>query len=87
MAVNTQWRAGMSLVGLDYNVLFKMADQMEIDLSPCVLRKIRKLENHVLKNQGKDDDNGGGQGADKSQQRLEGRDPASEKSPVHIPES
>lgn len=47
---------GMSLVGLDYNVLFAMADRMEIDLSPCMFRKIQALEAATLKEIGKNHD-------------------------------
>lgn len=47
-SVRTQWRVGMGLVGLDYNVLFTMADRMEIDLSPCMLKKIQALEFYTL---------------------------------------
>ena len=73
LAVNTQWRVGMSLVGLDYNVLFKMADRLEIDLSPCVMKKIRRLEIHTIANQGKSDAERDGQGSDKTQKRFKGR--------------
>ena len=52
-AVRTQWRVGMSLVGLDYNVLFAMADRMEIDLSPCMFKKIQALEAATLEEIGK----------------------------------
>ena len=55
VAVNTQWRGGgMSLLGLDYIAVAQEADWLEIDRSPCLMKKIRKLENHVLKSQRKD---------------------------------
>lgn len=49
VAVSTQWRVGMALVGLDYNAVFLMAENMQIDLSPCMWNKIRAMEAHVLK--------------------------------------
>ena len=55
-SVKTQWRVGMSLVGLDYNVLFAMADLLSIDLSPCMLKKIQALEAATLTGVRKDHD-------------------------------
>jgi len=50
--VNTQWRAGgMGLIGLDYREVRERARELDIDLSPCVWRKIKMLENKVLEKQ------------------------------------
>ena len=55
LAANTQWRSGFSLIGLDYNVLFRLAEMMEIELSVCTFRKIQCLEQHVIDKQRKAD--------------------------------
>ena len=47
-AVQTQWRVGMGPMGLDYNALIKIADLMEIDLTPRMMGKIRALERYFL---------------------------------------
>lgn len=48
-AVYTQWRsAGLGLVGLDYAEVRRWAQEMEIDLSPCVWIKIQALERWEL---------------------------------------
>jgi len=49
MAVSTQWRVGMSVMGLDYNTVIVIAKDMEIDLSPCMWNKLRTLESVTLK--------------------------------------
>lgn len=49
LAVKTQWRGGgMGLIGLDYNVVYKEAARLEIELTPCIMKKIQALEKHVL---------------------------------------
>lgn len=49
MATRTQWRgAGLGVIGLDYHVLYKEADRLGIDLSPCLMSKIRCAENMEL---------------------------------------
>lgn len=49
-ACSTQWRVGMGgLVGLDYNVLFKMADFLEITIDDEMMKKITALEYNCLK--------------------------------------
>lgn len=47
--VNTQWRAGgMGIVGLDYPAVYLVAGQLGIEMSTCLMGKIRALENAVL---------------------------------------
>lgn len=49
LAVKTQWRAGgMGIVGLDYPAVWAVADRMQIEVSNCVMSKIRALEDFVL---------------------------------------
>jgi len=49
LSVNTQWRAGgMGIVGLDYPAVWAMAERLEIEVSNCVMGKIRALEHYVL---------------------------------------
>lgn len=38
----------MGLIGLDYNVIHKEAARLEIELTPCIMKKIQALEKHVL---------------------------------------
>lgn len=47
----TQWRVGMSLMGLDYNALFRVAEVYGIAVTPLVLEVIQALEADVLKEQ------------------------------------
>ena len=48
-AVRTQWRAGsMGVIGLDYRVLYLEAERLEINLSNCMMKKIKVLEKSVL---------------------------------------
>lgn len=50
--VNTQWRAGgMGIVGLDYREVRERAEELDIDMSECVWRKIKILENKILEKQ------------------------------------
>ena len=50
--VCTQWRgAGMGVIGLDYGEVRARAKDLDIDLSGCAWRKIRKLERLELKKQ------------------------------------
>ena len=47
--VGTQWRAGPAgLIGLDYSEVRAAAEMLDIDLSPGMWRKIKKLEGKVL---------------------------------------
>lgn len=41
----------MGLIGLDYREVRTMADELDIDMSNCVWRKIKMLENKVLEKQ------------------------------------
>ncbi len=63
----------MSLVGLDYNVVFKMGDMMGIDLSPCMMNKLQKLDRHTIDSQGKDDAEGNDKGFKKAKKRFNSR--------------
>jgi len=48
-SVNTQWRGGgMGIIGLDYPAVYAEARRMEIEVSNCVMGKIRVLERFVL---------------------------------------
>lgn len=61
-AVQTQWRAsGFGLIGLDYVAVNQEAIRLQIDLSNCLMQKIRALEHHTLKEQAKADDTSNGQ--------------------------
>jgi len=52
--IRTQWRgAGIGIIGLDYNVIYREAERMEIELSACTMKKIKALEAAVLKQQDK----------------------------------
>jgi hypothetical protein len=56
-AVLTQWRgAGFGVIGLDYNTVYIEADRMEIDLTPCMMNKIRVLEMLELNRMNKRDE-------------------------------
>lgn len=45
----TQWRAtGFSVIGLDYNAVFKLAETYEIELTPAEFNKLRCLEAREL---------------------------------------
>ena len=37
------------IIGLDYDTLYKEADRLEIDLSPCMMAKIKALETFTLR--------------------------------------
>ena len=48
--VQTQWRAGgIGVIGLDYHAVYAEAARLEIELSPCVMKKIKALESFTLK--------------------------------------
>jgi hypothetical protein len=48
-AVRTQWRCtAFGPVGLDYLAVDLMARHLDIDLSPCMMMKIKALEAHTL---------------------------------------
>jgi len=52
--VRTQWRgAGLGVIGLDYREVRARAAELDIELSECMWRKIRKLERIELKKQNK----------------------------------
>ena len=47
--VKTQWRGGgMGPIGLDYAEVRQAAQDLGIDLSPCMKRKIRTMERVIL---------------------------------------
>ncbi len=47
--IKTQWRgSGMGIVGIDYSAVYSEAKRLEIDLSPCTMKKIKALEANVL---------------------------------------
>lgn len=46
--VNTQWRVGFSLVGLDYTAVLQVAAVYAITVTPELLDKIRILEHDTL---------------------------------------
>jgi hypothetical protein len=49
MLIKTQWRvSGVGVVGLDYNVIYLECNRLEIDLSNCLMAKIRALEKFEL---------------------------------------
>lgn len=49
LAVQTQWRgAGLGIVGLDYGTVYRVAESMGIEMSPCNLKKIGALERAEL---------------------------------------
>jgi len=49
LSVNTQWRAGgLGIVGLDYPAVYAEASRLEIEISNCVMNKIRALERFML---------------------------------------
>jgi hypothetical protein len=53
IAIQTQWRVGgMGVVGLDYAEIRRWAEDLEIDLSPCMWSKIKSLEIYTLKGAG-----------------------------------
>ena len=48
----TQWRAGAAgIIGIDYAVIYLESERLEIDLSPCLMKKIKHLERKVLRSQ------------------------------------
>ena len=50
MEIRTQWRtSGFGLIGLDYNVVYKEAERLDIDLSQCLFKKIKLIEQIELK--------------------------------------
>lgn len=50
LAVQTQWRAsGFGIIGLDYSVLQREADRLEIELSICTMNKVKALEAYTLR--------------------------------------
>ncbi len=49
LEVRTQWRtAGFGVIGLDYTAVYREAERLEIDLSPCMMKKIKALESFEL---------------------------------------
>ena len=56
LEIQTQWRAGPAgILGLDYNILYMEAKRLEIDLSNCMMAKIKALELATLDMVNKDD--------------------------------
>jgi hypothetical protein len=52
-----QWRAGgLGVIGLDYGCLIQLAQLMNIEWTPGLLRKIQALEAYTLKRIGKVDE-------------------------------
>ncbi len=47
-SIETQWRAGYALIGLDYSEVRNEAKRLDIELSECEWRKIKVLEKWVL---------------------------------------
>ncbi len=48
----TQWRTGPAgIIGIDYAVIHLEAKRLQIELSPCLMRKIKLLERSVLRKQ------------------------------------
>lgn len=52
-AVETQWNlvAGMgggALIGLNYPAMYQVAGSLEIEISACLLAKIKCLEGHLV---------------------------------------
>ncbi|WMW64392.1 DUF1799 domain-containing protein [Nitratidesulfovibrio liaohensis] len=59
MAVCTQWRTGFGgLVGLDYSAMYRVAETLNVQITPQVLEKIQLLELDTLTDRKKagDDD-------------------------------
>jgi len=53
-AVQTQWRASSSgVLGLDYGIVFKIAQFLQIEMSRCLFHKIQALERVFLVKQNK----------------------------------
>ena len=49
LEIQTQWRVGMSgPTGLDYPALYLEAERLEVDLSNCLMKKIKALERQTL---------------------------------------
>ena len=71
-SIRTQWRVGMGPVGLDYNVMFTMAERMEIDLSPCMFKKIQALESYTLEEANRHNAERNRQGVDQAQKGSKG---------------
>lgn len=56
-AVHTQWRgAGFGVIGLDYITVYAESERIGIDLSPCLMNKIRALEYFELNRMNKRDE-------------------------------
>lgn len=54
--MQTQWRTtGFGLVGLDYQAVSQMAEQLKIPLTTCNFKKIQALERVVLNKQAEKD--------------------------------
>lgn len=51
--VQTQWRVGWSLVGLDYPAVLAVAALHKIDVTPELFSRIQALEMDVLQEQNK----------------------------------
>jgi hypothetical protein len=52
--IKTQWRSGgFGRIGLDYSEVRFWANELDIDLSPCMWKKIRILESLAVKSSAK----------------------------------
>lgn len=49
LAVQTQWRVGWDVIGLDYTALNLAAQWLRIEITPEVFRHIQLMEGIVLK--------------------------------------
>ena len=50
LEIRTQWRVGISgPVGLDYPAVYAEAERLEVDLSGCLMKKIKALEQAAIK--------------------------------------
>lgn len=49
--VQTQWRVGMALVGLDYSAIFKVAELHGMEMTPTIFRGLQTLEFDALEEQ------------------------------------
>lgn len=48
-AISTQWRVGFGgPYGLDYNAMYLVAGTMRVEMTPKMLRKMRRLEADAL---------------------------------------
>lgn len=49
LAVRHQWRTGFdAIAGLDFTAVRHMAEMLEIDVTPCMAKKLALLEEYTL---------------------------------------